>query len=90
MPETKARNLRKSDKETKKSNNHNQAGSEQESEQHPNIVHSLSGYSLLGDVLKYNPKEGYFFFSSSLDSANLFIKFIPDSIVDAIPVTIAF
>jgi hypothetical protein len=53
VPETKARNLHKSDKETTKSNNHNQAGSEQESEQHPNIVHSLSGYSLLGVVFYF-------------------------------------
>ncbi|MBP9886112.1 MAG: hypothetical protein KBF93_07430 [Leptospiraceae bacterium] len=62
VPETKARNLHESDKETKISNNHNRAGSEQESEQHPNIVHSRSGYSLL-DARDCNYFENIFSFN---------------------------
>ncbi len=43
MREAKAQQLRESDKETKSPTNTITPGSEQESEQHPNIVHSRSG-----------------------------------------------
>ena len=43
MREAKAQQLRESDKESKSPTTTVMSGSEQESEQHPNIVHSRSG-----------------------------------------------